>query len=453
MTILKTVFARFGAPDTVFSDNIPFNSYIYKNFSNEWDFNYAFISLHYSPSNGMVERAVGIAKSIMRKAKEDKRDYLLGLMEYRNTPISDLDLSPAQMMFNRRLETKLPISNKLLNANYLITFEKRETLKDLKLVNEAIHDLLNDEDYERDTVDCEKYFDTTKLAIFNTKRKALNALGKNTEAYGRILEPKIIRAFPKEICCRWIIYAKREKLAEGNIARLMQFLTKEVEGSVEAQKIRDGGSQENFVNINLIDKLKLNVINSSSLRVQAFESSFTQEQRRYVQLTLSGSWSKRSISVTAFERNNSYTTHPAVTREYINTPEQFVSLCSKWKGFCIEISRSLSLKESKMSEEAQPSASPVVDPEASPTEKPSERAQCSIEVSNSPESPAGGDSSSLLETPPEMHAFEIGFPTPPASPEHRFHKKRLIGALAVGVALPLLGVAVYFIVEAIINKS
>ncbi|GFU49542.1 integrase catalytic domain-containing protein [Nephila pilipes] len=37
-------------------------------------------------------------------------------MEYRNTPISGLDLSPAQMMFNCRLKTKLPISNKLSNA-------------------------------------------------------------------------------------------------------------------------------------------------------------------------------------------------------------------------------------------------------------------------------------------------------------------------------------------------
>ncbi|GFS35156.1 transposon Tf2-9 polyprotein [Nephila pilipes] len=37
-------------------------------------------------------------------------------MEYRNTPISGLDLSPSQMMFNRKLKTKLPISNKLLNA-------------------------------------------------------------------------------------------------------------------------------------------------------------------------------------------------------------------------------------------------------------------------------------------------------------------------------------------------
>ncbi|GFS71501.1 uncharacterized protein K02A2.6 [Trichonephila clavipes] len=67
----------------------------------------------------MVEKAVVISKSIMKKAREDRRDYLVGLMEYRNTPISGLDLSPAQMMFNRRLKTKLPISNKLLNAELL----------------------------------------------------------------------------------------------------------------------------------------------------------------------------------------------------------------------------------------------------------------------------------------------------------------------------------------------
>ncbi|GBM99013.1 hypothetical protein AVEN_131009-1, partial [Araneus ventricosus] len=107
---------KFGVPNTVISDNIPFNSYIYKKFANDWDFNYAFISPHYSPSNGMVERAVGIAKGIMRKANEDRKDYFVGLMEYRNTPISGLNLSPAQIMFNRRLKTKLPISNKLLNA-------------------------------------------------------------------------------------------------------------------------------------------------------------------------------------------------------------------------------------------------------------------------------------------------------------------------------------------------
>lgn len=113
---LKSIFSVFGVPHTVVSDNVPFNSYVYKKFANEWDFNYAFISPHFSQSNGMAERGVGIAKSIFRKAKEDEKDIYTGLMEYRNTPISGLDLSPAQIMFNRRLKTKLPITNKLLNS-------------------------------------------------------------------------------------------------------------------------------------------------------------------------------------------------------------------------------------------------------------------------------------------------------------------------------------------------
>ncbi|GFT99883.1 uncharacterized protein TNCV_749341 [Trichonephila clavipes] len=52
-------------------------------------------------------------------AREDTRDYLEGLMEYRNTPISGLDLSPTQMMFNHGLKTKLPMSKKLLNTELL----------------------------------------------------------------------------------------------------------------------------------------------------------------------------------------------------------------------------------------------------------------------------------------------------------------------------------------------
>ncbi|GBN77551.1 Retrovirus-related Pol polyprotein from transposon opus [Araneus ventricosus] len=86
-----------------------------KNFGKEWDIEIVFISPHHSQSNGIVEKAVGISKAVFKKAFEDNRIPAIGLLEYRNTPISGLGLSPAQLMFNRRLRTKLPISNKLLN--------------------------------------------------------------------------------------------------------------------------------------------------------------------------------------------------------------------------------------------------------------------------------------------------------------------------------------------------
>ncbi|GFW08334.1 uncharacterized protein TNCV_1656481 [Trichonephila clavipes] len=85
----------------------------------------------------MVEKAVGISKSIMKKAREDRRDYL-GFMEYRNTPISGFDPSPAQMMFNRRLKTKLPISNKFLNTELFNNI--REKLIKRQSVQKIHHD-------------------------------------------------------------------------------------------------------------------------------------------------------------------------------------------------------------------------------------------------------------------------------------------------------------------------
>ncbi|GBL76248.1 Transposon Ty3-G Gag-Pol polyprotein [Araneus ventricosus] len=116
INVLKETFSRYGIPNFVVSDNIPFNSHVYIDFAKTWDFEYKFSSPHHHQSNGQAERGVGIVKTIMRKAKEDNKNHFVGLMEYRNTPISGLNLSPAQLMFSRRLRTKLPVTNKLLNS-------------------------------------------------------------------------------------------------------------------------------------------------------------------------------------------------------------------------------------------------------------------------------------------------------------------------------------------------
>lgn len=113
---LKAVFSQFGVPEKIVSDNNPFNSLDFKQFAKVWDFENVFVSPRYPQSNGMAEAAVGIVKKIFMKSKEERKDYLMGLMDYRNTPISGILLSPAQMMFNRRLKTKLPVSSKVLNA-------------------------------------------------------------------------------------------------------------------------------------------------------------------------------------------------------------------------------------------------------------------------------------------------------------------------------------------------
>ena len=62
------------------------------------------------------QKAVGTAKSVLKKAYEDGTDPYIALLENRNTPITGLSYSPAQIFLNRRLKTKLPTATQLLNA-------------------------------------------------------------------------------------------------------------------------------------------------------------------------------------------------------------------------------------------------------------------------------------------------------------------------------------------------
>jgi len=67
--------------------------------------------------------------------------------------------------------------------------------------------------------------------------QALRALGEDVNGYGRMLIPKILCAFPPEICQRWIVHVKRQDLSGGDILKLMEFLGGEVDGVLTAQKI------------------------------------------------------------------------------------------------------------------------------------------------------------------------------------------------------------------------
>jgi len=67
--------------------------------------------------------------------------------------------------------------------------------------------------------------------------QALRALWEEVNGYGSVLIHKMLRAFPSEICQRWIVHVKRQDLSEGDILKLMEFLGEEVDGALAAQKI------------------------------------------------------------------------------------------------------------------------------------------------------------------------------------------------------------------------
>ena len=82
--------------------------------------------------------------------------------------------------------------------------------------------------------------DALNTAFTECQRRiqALRALGEDVNGYGRVIAPKILRAFPDDLCRRWIVHAKREGLAEGDILSQMTFLGEEVDGALTTHKIR-----------------------------------------------------------------------------------------------------------------------------------------------------------------------------------------------------------------------
>ena len=95
---LKKIFARFGIPEKVVSDNglqysntknVFSNNHEFKKFAEEWVLSHTTSSPEYSQSNGAAERTVQTAKRILKKAAAENKDPFEGLFKYRNTPLEE----------------------------------------------------------------------------------------------------------------------------------------------------------------------------------------------------------------------------------------------------------------------------------------------------------------------------------------------------------------------------
>ena len=103
---LATIFARFGVPDEVYTDNgTQLVSEEMKVFAHAYDFKLTTRSPAYPQSNGLAEAAVKIAKKILRTPEPS-----IALLHYRATPTTT-GYSPAQLLFGRNIKTTLPSVN------------------------------------------------------------------------------------------------------------------------------------------------------------------------------------------------------------------------------------------------------------------------------------------------------------------------------------------------------
>lgn len=100
---LKSLFARYSIPDKALSDSGPqFASAEFRKFAQDYEFRHLTSSPHFPQSNGQVEQMVQTIKHLLEKAKEP----YLAILDYMNTPLEELGLSPAQLFLARRLRTK-----------------------------------------------------------------------------------------------------------------------------------------------------------------------------------------------------------------------------------------------------------------------------------------------------------------------------------------------------------
>ena len=116
---LRSLFSTFGVPEELSSDGGPeYTAGGTKEFLDRWGVKHRVSSAYHPQSNGRAEVAVKATKRLMQAnlgptGTLDSDRFLRALLQLRNTPDPDCDLSPAQILFGRPIRDSLSFVNRL----------------------------------------------------------------------------------------------------------------------------------------------------------------------------------------------------------------------------------------------------------------------------------------------------------------------------------------------------
>ena len=114
----KATFAGMGIPEILLTDNgMQYTSSEFSKFSQDYGFVHQKSSPHHHSGNSEAERAVQTIKNLLKK----EQDPFIILLNYRPTPLAQ-GQSPAELLMNRKLKTKLP---SIPDKNRMTTLEKK----------------------------------------------------------------------------------------------------------------------------------------------------------------------------------------------------------------------------------------------------------------------------------------------------------------------------------------
>ena len=114
ITELRKMFAAYGLPEQVISDNGPqFTSNEFDEFMKKNGIKHILTSPYHPKSNGEAERAVQTFKNSLKAREMEKEELQTKLSRfllcYRTTPTTSTGLTPSELFMKRRLRTRLDL--------------------------------------------------------------------------------------------------------------------------------------------------------------------------------------------------------------------------------------------------------------------------------------------------------------------------------------------------------
>ena len=128
------IFMSYGLPEDLSSDGgSQLKSGEFLQFLEAWGIHHQRSSVEYPQSNGRAEVGVKTMRRIIGDCISNNGDLnndkvVAAILQYRNTPLPDTDLSPAQILFHRNLRDSIPMhrSHYHLHKDWVISADERE---------------------------------------------------------------------------------------------------------------------------------------------------------------------------------------------------------------------------------------------------------------------------------------------------------------------------------------
>ena len=134
VSICRQIFIAYEVGKEIGSDGGPqFKAIEFTSFLKDWGVRHRLSSVDYPQSNGRAELGVKTAKRILAgntspNGSLDNDKVAKALLQYRNTPLPEIGLSPAQLLLHRQLRDSIPANPKLYlpNKSWVISADERE---------------------------------------------------------------------------------------------------------------------------------------------------------------------------------------------------------------------------------------------------------------------------------------------------------------------------------------